>query len=112
VALKNIHFDSVIRGILQSRPDSLHSLLEAATKKLAEIGLEANPQKAVSSVAVHKRGANKGQPKGSDNFNGLSLLGWIDSVPAVVPGEPASPEVLDAQDKLVAIHATLAARVS
>jgi hypothetical protein len=85
MALKNINMESVLRGVLETRAENLSGILETGSAKLAELGVEAG--KPVSSVARHegRRNPLRGQLKGSANFNGRSVIGWIESIgPAVV----------------------------
>lgn len=103
MALKNIHMDSVIRGILDANKGTLQAALDIADARVKELGLSGG--KAVEDVARHRRGPQKGQPKGSGNFNGRGLIGWIESVPA---GE--EPEVKQAHADLLTVHATLLSR--
>lgn len=107
MALKNIHMDSVLRGALETRADNLKGILEVAEAKAKELGLEGG--NAVTAVAKHRRGPDKGQPKGSSNFNGRSLVGWIESIPAELPG--AEDSRLEACANLLTLIATIKGRL-
>ncbi len=120
MALRNLNFDSAIRGILEQKPANCTGLLEQATAQLAKCKLSADPGKAVTSVKLHegRRNPERGKPVGSENFNARSIGEWIENVPETVPEvdpkEPATKETADAvkaaHTHLVAIHATLASR--
>lgn len=103
MALKNINMDSVVRGVLEARAGMLQGLLDVADAKVKELGLSGG--KAVAEVAKHRRGPQKGQPKGSSNFNGRSIVGWIESITA---GD--TPELTQAHADLLTMHATLLSR--
>ena len=108
--MKNINFDSAIRSVLEAEGPKLKNILDAATAKLEALGLSPNLSLAKTRPAKHGRGPNKGLTKGSENFNGRSLLGWIESVPAL-GGDDDQTEVATAQGQLITLHATLAARI-
>lgn len=111
MALKNINLDSVIRGLLDARADLCQGILDAADAKVKECGLSGGT--AHTAVATHRRGPQKGMPKGSSNFNGRSVLGFIESVPAKAADgsdDASKAELSKAHEGLLAIHATLLGR--
>lgn len=103
MALKNIHLDSVVRGILDANKGTLQAAADVADAKVKELGLTGG--KAVEEAAKHRRGPDKGKFKGSSNFNGRNLIGWIESIPA---GD--TDEVKQAHADLLTVHATLLSR--
>ena len=121
MGLRNLNFDSAVRGILGASTSSLIGLLTVASERLAACGLDADLGQASKVPATHRRGPEKGKAKGSECFNERGILEWIEGVPAVVPavlptGDPEhgiSAEVakasVQARVDLVKIHATLAA---
>ena len=102
--LKNIHFDSAIRGAVQAKSEMLQGIFDSATAKLAECGL--TPDAGLACRAVPKDEA--GRAKGSENFNGRNVLAWIENIPAVAE----SAEEQDAHRQLLILHATIAARLA
>jgi hypothetical protein len=110
--LRTLHFDSAIRGVFESPVEALDALYQACKDKMAECGLAANLAKAATAVPKHGRGPEKGQAKGSSNFNGRSILGWIESVPVTPAGQTPDIEVAAAYANLIALHATLAKRLA
>jgi hypothetical protein len=124
MGLLNLNFESAVRGVLDQKAVACDDLLKLASDKLVECGLSANLGKAHSKPLVHggRRNPLRGQPMGSENFNGRSLNDWVLSIPAVVPAVVAEddPEygiskevaaaVTKAHEQLVALHATVAVR--
>lgn len=120
MALRNLNFDSAIRGILAANTSVATGMLIVATEQLAKCGLKFDLAHGSDHPARHKRGPEAGQFKGSDCFNERNILDWIESVPATVPAVLAttdpeygiSKEVAAASDlarkQLIKIHATLA----
>jgi hypothetical protein len=125
MAIKHVHFDSVIRGVLEARTESLRGLHVAATEKLAALGVKPNASAAVRTTAVRGgRGPDKNVPKGSSNFNGMSVIGWVESISEPGhPGDGATPEQLaaynadlatfkEAVNRLVILQATLTSELA
>ena len=124
MALRNLNFESAVRGILDQKPTGCDDLLTLASDKLKECGLSADVGKALSKPVEHagRRNPLRGQPMGSENFNARALNEWVENIPAVVtdvlpedhPEHGISKEtaaaVAKAHEQLVAIHATCAAR--
>jgi hypothetical protein len=115
MALRNVNMVSVLRGVLETNKENLRGVLETALAKATELGLDAAGGKAVTKVAVHEGRKNplRGQPIGSSNFNGRSVLGWIESIPAVA-FEDAAEEAVRQQaiSDLQTLIATCKARLS
>ena len=121
MGLRNLNFDSAIRGILSASTSSLIGMLTVASDRLVACGLEANLAQAFTHPPVHRRGPDKGKARGSECFNERGILDWIENVPETVPAvlpsdDPEhgiSKEVAKASEQarvdLVKIHATLAA---
>jgi hypothetical protein len=114
MALKNLNFDSAIRGILETRTDALGGIHAAATAKLEELGVTPTPAAAVRATPVHRRGPEKGAVKGSSNFNGMSIVGWIESIakPADDASEADKAAYDDAVKKLLILHATVVSELA
>ncbi len=124
MALRNLNFESAIRGVLDQKPTDCDDLLTVTSAKLVECGLSPNLGKPHAKAFVHggRRNPLRGQPMGSENFNARSLNDWVLSVPATVPevlpsdnpehgiSKEIAAAVALAHTQLVALHATVAAR--
>jgi len=98
----NINFESVIRAAKEGGVDSCKSLLAACDAKLATLKIEADSGKEVTGLSRYGRGPQKGQPKGSEQYNWRSFTDWVNSVDGKDQAE---------LDKLLALQATLSARI-
>ena len=124
MALRNLNFESAVRGILDQRPTGCDDLLALASAKFTECKLSADLSKALTKPVAHggRRNPLRGQPMGSENFNARALNEWAENIPAVVPevlptdhpehgiSKETAAAVAKAHEQLVAIHATCAAR--
>lgn len=117
--LRTLDLDSAIRTICQT-PSEFDGVLKLAEAKMAECGLKADKSRGFTKAPKHtgRRNPLAGQFKGSADLNVRSLMDWIESITPASPldenadaaTKEANAELLDAHQKLIAVHATLAGK--